>query len=133
MTDFHPHGGTSIEMRGRMLVFRSQANMNGEEVARLQRETVERIRGLAGKPWAILGVVETAVLLTADAEAAAKAALPQMAALGLTAQAVVFLDPAERPLVEAQATRIVDDTIPMRFFDRAADAEAWLSSMIGAD
>lgn len=133
MTDFHPHGGTNLEMRGRVLVFRSQANMNGEEVARLQLETAKRIRGLAGKRWAILGVVEKPVLLTADAEAAAKVALPQMVALGLTAQAVAFPNPAERPLVEAQATRIVDQAIPMRFFDLPADAEDWLNSMIGAD
>lgn len=133
MTDFHPHGGTILEMRGRVLVFRSRANMNGEEVARLQRETLERIRSLAGKPWAVLGVVETPVLLTADAEAAARAAVPQMGALGLTALAVAFQNPSERPLVEAQTTRIVGKTIPMQFFDRPADAEEWLNSMVGAE
>jgi hypothetical protein len=130
---FQPHGGTGVESRGRVLVFRSQMHLNREEVRRLQHETASRLRDFAGKPWAILGIVDKAVLLTADAEYAAKQALPQMVALGLTAQAVVFLDPAERPLVEGQVTRIVNKAIPMRFFERVADAEAWLTSMIGAD
>jgi len=132
-TEFRPHGNTGIELRGRVLVFCSQTHLNREEVRRLQHETASRMRSLAGKPWAILGLVDKPVLLTADAEYAAKQALPQMVALGLKVQAVAFRNCLDRSLVEAQATRIVAGAIPMEFFGQEAEAEAWLNSMIGAE
>jgi hypothetical protein len=132
MADFQPHGGTAVELRGRVLVFRSQAHLNREEVVRLQQETARRLHGLAGKPWAVLGVVDKPVLLTADAEAAAKQALSGMVAMGLKVLAVAFNIPTDRSLVEAQTTRIVAGTIPHRFFGNEAEAEAWLNAMLDA-
>lgn len=130
MSDFPPHGATDIELRGRVLVFHSHAHLNREEVGRLQHETARRMRGLAGQPWAILGIVDKPVLLTVDAEEAARQVLPQMIELGLKAQAVAFAHPVDRMLVEPQVTRIVGKAIPLEFFDEPADAEAWLNAVI---
>ena len=129
---FAPHGGTVLEVRGRILVFRSKAHLNSEEVRRLQQEVATRLKGMAGQRWAILGVVERAVLLTADAETAGREALPQMMALGLCAQAVAFRNPADRPLIEAQVRRIVAERLPVEFFDDEAAAEAWLNATLAA-
>src|SRR5688572_33325704 len=133
MVEFQPHGGTAVELHGRVLVFRSHTNVNREEVGRLQQETVLRLRGLAGTRWAVLGVVDVPVLLTADAEVAAGLALREMAAQGLVGLAVAFVDRADRVLLEAQAERIVGGAIPLKSVDEPADAEAWLNALIGAE
>lgn len=133
MAEFQAHGGTAVELRGRVLVFTSRAHLNREEVMRLQQETVLRLRGLAGKRWAVLGVVDKPALLTADAEIAARQSLREMVAQGLVALGVAFLDEADRVLVEAQAARIAGEVIPLKFFNQPADAEAWLNAVIGAD
>ena len=130
---FQPHGGTALEVRGRLLVYRSQAHMNREEVRRLERETEEQVRRLGGRRWGVLRIMEKPVLLTPDAEEAARKAVAHMATRGLSAQAVVFLNQEDRVLIEAQTARLIDGVIPLRFFDDPADAEAWLESVLGAD
>lgn len=130
---FQPHGGTALEVSGRLLVYRSQAHMNREEVRRLERETDEQMRRLAGRRWGMLRIMEMPVLLTPDAEEAARKAVAHMATRGLSAQAVVFLTQEDRVLIEAQTVRLVDGVIPLRFFDERADAEAWLGSVLDAE
>jgi hypothetical protein len=129
---FAAHGGTAVELRGRVLVYRSQTHMNREEIGRLEDETARLLAGLGGRRWGVLRVIEKPVLLTPDAEAAARRAVAQMVTRGLSAQAVVFLGQEDRELIEAQTTRLIDGVIPLRFFDDPASAEAWLDSMLGA-
>lgn len=130
---FAAHGGTAVELRGRVLVYRSQTHMNREEIGRLEEETVAYVARLGGRRWGVLRVIEKPVLLTPDAEAAARKAVAQMVTRGLAAQAVVFLDSEDRVLIEAQTTRLIDGTIPLEFFDDPAEAQAWLGSVLGAD
>jgi hypothetical protein len=133
MTDFQPHGGTGIEVRGRVLVYKSKSHMNEEEVQRLHQETAERLRSLGGGRWGVLRLIDRPVLLTPEAEEAAKKVVAQRAAGGLVAQAVVFLTQEDRALVEDQTARLINDAIPLKFFDRVADAEAWLNSVIAEE
>lgn len=130
---FQPHGGTALEVRGRVLVYRSQAHMNREEVRRLERETDEHVRRLGGQRWGVLRLIEMPVLLTPDAEEAARKAVARNTAHGLCAQAVVFLTQEDRVLIEAQTARLIDGVIPLKFFDESAEAEAWLESVLQAD
>ena len=132
MTRFQAHGATSVELRGRVLVFRSRTHLNREEVRRLEHETTKHLRGLAGKRWAILGLVDEPVLLTPDAEVEAKGALSQMVGAGLAAQAVAFNHKSD-PLVEEQVSRIVGQAIPLKFFEKEVDAEEWLNALIAGD
>jgi hypothetical protein len=133
MTEFQPHGGTGIEVRGRVLVYKSKSHMNEEEVQRLDHETVERLRSLGGKRWGVLRLIDRPVLLTPEAEEAARRVVAQRAVSGLVAQAVVFLTQEDRVLMEAQTARMINEAIPLKFFDRVADAEAWLNSVIAEE
>jgi hypothetical protein len=128
---FEPHGGTALEVRGRVLVYRSLAHMNREEVRRLEQETDEHVRRLGGQRWGVLRLIEMPVLLTPDAEEAARKAVAHMATRGLSAQAVVFLSQEDRALIEAQTARLINGVIPLKFFDEPAEAEAWLESALG--
>jgi hypothetical protein len=134
MADYFPaHGGTAVELRGRVLVYRSQTHMNREEIGRLEAETAAHVARLGGRRWGVLRVIEKPVLLTPDAEAAAREAVAQMVTRGLTAQAVVFVGQEDRELIEAQTQRLIDGAVPLEFFDDAAGAEAWLASALGAE
>lgn len=128
---FAAHGGTAVELRGRVLVYRSQTHMNREEIRRLEHETDELVRRLGGRRWGVLRIIERPVLLTADAEEAARKAVALRATRGFSAQAVVFLTQEDRALIESQTTRLIDGVIPLRFFDDAAEAEAWLDAELG--
>jgi len=127
---FQPHGATAVELRGNVVVYRSQAHMNREEIGRLEHETDAHVRRLGGGRWGVLRIIEQPVLLTADAEEAARKAVALRATRGLSAQAVVFLTQEDRGLIEAQTARLVDDVIPLEFFDDVAEAEAWLASTL---
>ena len=127
---FQPHGATAVELRGNVVVYRSQAHMNREEIRRLEHETDAHVRRLGGRRWGVLRIIEQPVLLTADAEEAARKAVALRATRGLSAQAVVFLTQEDRGLIEAQTARLIDGVIPLRFFDDLAEAEAWLESAL---
>lgn len=130
---FQPHGATAVELRGNVVVYRSHAHMNREEIRRLEHETDAHVSRLGGRRWGVLRIIEEPVLLTADAEEAARKAVALRAPRGLSAQAVVFLTQEDRGLIEAQTARLINGVIPLRFFDEPAEAEAWLESVLAED
>lgn len=128
MPKFRPHGETTITVRDRVFVLRTHSDLNEEEMQRLLGEIARLRRDFSAGPWGIMIVVVDAVLLTTVAEQQAQLAFPGLVAAGLGAFVLVVPELPERPLIEAQVTRVVgDSTCPMKFVLTEAEATAWLA------
>jgi hypothetical protein len=130
MTDFEPHGGTSLEVEGRILRFHPLGHQNAEEIERLRRDTLHAVSAFAGRPWGVLYVADSA-LLTPDAAVSSKAVTWNMVGVGLSAIAIVISGVAAAALQEAQLRQmLLGISIPVEVFDNEANAVQWLRQAI---
>ena len=131
MAAFKPHGETTVEGHGRVVVLRPHGNLNEEEVERLLREVSAFRAALRDGPWGIMVVVGSLVLLTVLAEQISSRAFPGLVTAGLGAVAFVIPELRDRPLIEAQVRRVVAQSpCPVNVYATESEAQAWLASVV---
>lgn len=128
--EFAPHGDASIDLRGRVLVFRPKGYGNAEEMQRVLGEVRRLLPSFAGQPWGALLLAQASPLLTPEAEQLLAQMAPGLVASGQTGFAIAGARAAEAWLIQAQFTRIYAGTpCPLRLFDDEASAEHWLQAL----
>lgn len=131
MVAFEPHGNSTIEVSGRILVWRANGHMNGEEARRLLPIIRQATAHLGGHPWGILGVVSVPSLLTPDAEHLLHDLHPQFVSAGESAVAIVSNDPSILMMLERQVRRIHSQSnLPVASFASEAEARQWLEQVL---
>ena len=133
MAVFHPHGDVVLDVRGRILVFQMHGPANVEEIERLLMKVSDVIPAFQGNDWGAMIDAEESHLLTPDAEARLRDAVPQLRHMGHIATAIVSRDGATGAILQAQFRRIYQGTsAQIARFGREVDAVDWLNKLLAS-
>ena len=131
ISPFAPHGGTLLEVRGRILVFQPRGAGNVEEIERLLLKIDAVVPTLQRAHWAVLIRAEDDHLLIPDAEARLRLKAAELERTGQVATAIVAREGATGAILESQFRRIYQKTkCQVERFRLEADAVDWLHELL---